>query len=156
MSDHFSLWLGKKLTELGSDESVFGPYIVSILEVICVWTLPTLVQNIPWERIQIHLDNSGWGWDLRGKEGRHWGHPFRCSWWWKCDQSNTYSGEACPLQDRKYLVLRVLVLRYWNSGLRPKLHKKVKKLWRKLILTKWISWKKCLKSRRFDKRGVHP
>jgi len=32
MSDHFSLWLGKKLTELGSDESVFGPYIVSILE----------------------------------------------------------------------------------------------------------------------------
>jgi len=32
MSDHFSLWLGKKLTELGTDESVFGPYIVSILE----------------------------------------------------------------------------------------------------------------------------
>jgi len=32
MSDLFSLWLGKKLTELGTDESVFGPYIVSILE----------------------------------------------------------------------------------------------------------------------------
>lgn len=32
MPDHFSLWLGKKLTELGTDESVFGPYIVSILE----------------------------------------------------------------------------------------------------------------------------
>ena len=33
MSNHFSLWLGKKLTELGTDDSVFGPYIISILEV---------------------------------------------------------------------------------------------------------------------------
>jgi len=32
MSNHFSLWLGKKLTELGTDDSVFGPYIISILE----------------------------------------------------------------------------------------------------------------------------
>jgi len=32
MSNHFSLWLGRKLTELGTDDSVFGPYIISILE----------------------------------------------------------------------------------------------------------------------------
>jgi len=32
MSNHISLWLGKKLTELGTDDSVFGPYIISILE----------------------------------------------------------------------------------------------------------------------------
>ena len=39
MSNHFSLWLGKKLTELGTDDSVFGPYIVSILEVDLLYVL---------------------------------------------------------------------------------------------------------------------
>ena len=42
MSDHFSLWLGKKLTELGTDDSVFGPYIISILEVSLMFTMYTV------------------------------------------------------------------------------------------------------------------
>lgn len=30
--DEFSVWLGKKLTELNTDESVFGSYIQGILD----------------------------------------------------------------------------------------------------------------------------
>lgn len=30
--DEFSVWLGKKLTELNTDESVFGSYIKGILD----------------------------------------------------------------------------------------------------------------------------
>lgn len=30
--DEFSIWLGKKLTELNTDESVFGSYIKGILD----------------------------------------------------------------------------------------------------------------------------
>ena len=49
MSNHFSLWLGKKLTELGTDDSVFGPYIISILEVrpiITMWKVTCALHPI--------------------------------------------------------------------------------------------------------------
>ena len=101
MSSHFSLWLGKKLTELGTDDSVFGPYIISILEVLSYF------HNVNSEHhasvcttMQFYLlrvfHQSHWpGWrrDCWGEGGGNRRDPFRCAWWRNRDQSNTCSGK---------------------------------------------------------------